>query len=90
LHFLNLPSLKKAQAIHISPTTLVPIAAAFVNGIVVTFFDKIPAAHLRAQPPAYPDHGDSDYSSKRKAYWRWFFEHFDIQHAVILIESQST
>jgi len=87
LAFINLPSFQESEEKRLSKTKLIPVAAEFTNGTVVTYFDKI-----RPKPgtQSCPDHPDIDhpdtYKEMKKAYWNWYVENFEIQPSIELIE----
>jgi hypothetical protein len=77
LAFLDLPAGSK----------LIPTAAEFMKGEIVTFFDRL-TAEDGAPPPAYPaSRGAPDnYSQERRNYWKWYADHYSPQQGIKLIE----
>jgi hypothetical protein len=59
-------------------TRMIPMAAEFTNGKVVTFFDKL-TAKSGEKPPAFK-------SEEKQAYWAWFLKHFDEKQSTEVIE----
>ena len=63
-------------------TKFIPMAAEFVNGKVVTFFDKL-LADDGARPPRYsPD--------AKAEYWKWFDKNFNAERALATLETAAT
>jgi hypothetical protein len=60
-------------------TKMIPMAAEFENGVVVTLFDKF-REKSGALPPPYE-------FDKKLEYWQWFDKHFDISTAMNLVEA---
>lgn len=60
-------------------TKLIPMAAEFGSGHVVTLFDK-----LRAASGEYPP---KFVQSQSERYWRWFADHFDAGQAIEAVEA---
>ncbi|MBX9624193.1 MAG: hypothetical protein K2X82_10325 [Gemmataceae bacterium] len=86
LAFLNLPSLAEAEP-DCPKTTLIPIAAEFANGTVVTYFDKFQPKPGGPPCPPHPDISEpATYAAGKKAYWKWFSDHFQLQPSINLIE----
>lgn len=77
LAFLDLPA----------GTKLIPTAAEFMKGTIVTFFDKISADDGR-RPPAYPSRRDNalSFETDRLSYWKWYSENYRPQQMIDLIE----
>lgn len=69
LVFIDLP--KRAK--------LIPMAAEFVNGKVVTLFDKLLADNGERPPKYERDHKDE--------YWNWFAKHFNPDRALTVLEA---
>jgi hypothetical protein len=83
---LNLPGAQEAKKRALPATKLIPVAAEFTNGTVVTYFDKIrPKAGESA--PAHPDLASADYAQQKKTYWKWYADRFEIQPSIELIEA---
>lgn len=78
LAFLNVPP----------GSIVIPTAAEFDDGRVVTFFDQMCAEDGR-RPPAYPSKRNSPetFATARKEYWQWYVKNFEPQQAIKLIEN---
>ena len=78
LAFLNVPP----------GSILIPTAAEFGDGRIVTFFDQMCADDGR-RPPTYPGRRTSKetFEDARKQYWRWYVENFQPQQAIGLVEN---
>jgi hypothetical protein len=59
-------------------TKLIPMAAEFKNGHIVTFYDQ-----MRARSGEYPPDYEPD---RKRKYWAWYATHFDPTKAIGLIE----
>jgi hypothetical protein len=83
---ITLPGRHEANGTDIPYTSLIPVAAEFASGAVVTYFDKYMPKPGQQSAPLYPDLRAPDYDARRKEYWKWFVDHFDVQTGVNLIE----
>ncbi|UWU92958.1 hypothetical protein [Bradyrhizobium sp. CB1015] len=72
LVFIDLPKRSK----------IIPMAAEFVNGKVITLFDKLPADNGE-RPPKY----DRDHKNE---YWNWFDKNFNPDTALTALEEAAT
>jgi hypothetical protein len=78
LAFINFPSLPK--------TKLIPIAAEFANGTIVTYFNEMKDRDGKNCSANHPDFDAPGYAAEKKKYWKWFADNFAIQASINLIE----
>lgn len=80
LVFLDLPGQET--------TRLIPTAAEFSNGKVVTLFDQFRSRDGRQSPPDYTSTAkpSEELQKKRLEYWKWFDDNFDATQAMEIVE----
>jgi hypothetical protein len=83
---LNLPGWEEAEKKKLPKTKLIPVAAEFTNGTVVTYFDKIKPKPDEGCAPKHPDFDDPGHAEKKKEYWKWYADHFHIGSYMDLVE----
>jgi hypothetical protein len=90
LVFLNLPGQDEAIQSNAPETKIIPTAAEFASGKVVTFFDKL-EKESGEKPPIYPEGKQGqpldEIRQKRKEYWRWFDKNFRATKAMMVVEN---
>lgn len=69
-------------------TKLIPTAAEFSTGKIVTLFDQLKSKDGRMSPPDYPSAAklQEELRQKRREYWQWFDENFDAKQAMEIVE----
>lgn len=82
LAFLDLPA----------GTKIIPTAAEFSNGKVVTLFDQLKAKAPNAPAqPLYPEKSSGkQLADERRAYWKWFDTHISARDAMKVIEDTAS
>jgi hypothetical protein len=90
LVFLSLPSQEEAKRLNLPETKIIPTAAEFTNGKIMTFFDKLEKDGEK--PPVYPEKEESleKLYQARKEYWQWFDKNFSATRAMQVVEEVSS
>jgi hypothetical protein len=91
LVFLNLLSEAEAAAGVGAATKLVPTAAEFDNGRIVTLFDRLTSSD-EGLPPTYPERAKdlATLRSDRQKYWKWFEQNFSATRAMKVVETAAS
>jgi hypothetical protein len=89
LLFLEFPSLIESEQEKLPSTKIIPTAAEFVNGKIVTFYDKLRKENGE-KPPLYPEWKPGSSAEalreERKKYWNWFDANFSATRTMVLVE----
>lgn len=103
LAFIDLPGQEQALREGLPVTRLIPTAAEFGNGEVLSLFAELTAENGE-RPPKYPDVDADKYRratpaerqamvqalpSQRKEYWAWFEANFNANRAMQVVEKAS-
>lgn len=88
--FIEFPSLQEAEKEGLPETKIIPTAAEFSNGSIVTFYDKL-KNDSDCPPPKYPEWkkgvSAEELRHKRKEYWQWFDQGFNATRTMVLLEN---